>query len=127
MKHIPTFEDFVNESQLNELETDKARDNYLKEMGKLFSSIKIQTSERVRKEDEVKFVSPFLNLSGKFPETDKGLKQRIKWLKGITFIDIEIKSRRTQGYQVFYSGTIKTDYGTEEFKDIDNGFSIGMG
>ncbi len=122
MEHIKTFESFINESF-----TDDAWQKFLKEREKIFKNITIEVNARVSKEDEMKFVFPFLNMADKFPDTDKGLKARIKWLNGITFIKVEIQNKRPQGYRVFYSGTIETDYGTEEFTDIDNGFSIGMG
>ena len=122
MKNIQTFEDFVNEST-----TDDAWQKFLKEREKLFKNITIEVNARIRKEDEMKFVFPFLNMEHKFEETNKGLKDRIKWLKGITFINIEIQDKKPVGYNVLYSGTIETDYGTETFVDINNGFSIGMG
>lgn len=122
MKNIITFEDFVNESV-----TDDAWQKFLKEREKLFKNITIEVNARVRKEDEMKFVFPFLNMEHKFEDTNKGLKDRIKWLKGITFINIEIQDKKPVGYNVFYSGTVETDYGTETFVEINNGFSIGMG
>ena len=122
MKNLITFEEFVNEST-----TDDAWQKFLKEREKLFKNITIEVNARVRKEDEMKFVYPFLNTDVKFEDTDKGLKAKIKWLKGITFINIEIQDKKPVGHNVFYSGTIETDYGTETFVDINNGFAIGMG
>ena len=117
---------FILES-INESFTDDAWQKFLKEREKLFKNITIEVNARIRKEDEMKFIFPFLNMEHKFEDTNKGLKDRIKWLKGITFINIEIQDKKPVGYNVFYSGTIETDYGTEPFVDINNGFSIGMG
>jgi hypothetical protein len=122
MKNLQTFEEFINESF-----TDDAWQKFLKEREKIFKGIQIEINARVSEEDELQFVFPFLNMADKFPDTDKGLKARIKWLKGITFIKVEIQNKKPIGYNVFYSGTIETDYGTEEFTDINNGFSMGMG
>ena len=122
MKNLITFEEFVNEST-----TDGAWQKFLKEREKIFKGIQIEINARVSEEDKLKFVFPFLNTNDKFPDDDKGLKAIIKWLKGITFINLEIQNKKPIGYNVFYSGTIETNYGTEEFTDINNGFSMGMG
>jgi hypothetical protein len=116
----------VNES-LDESFTDDAWQKFLKEREKIFKGIQIEINARVSEEDELKFVFPFLNMADKFPDDNKGLKARIKWLKGVTFINVEIQNKKPVGYNVYYSGTIETDYGTEEFTDINNGFSMGMG
>jgi hypothetical protein len=122
MKNLQTFEEFLNEST-----TDGAWQKFLKEREKIFKGIQIEINARVSEEDKLKFVFPFLNTNDKFPDDDKGLKAIIKWLKGITFINVEIQNKKPIGYNVFYSGTIETNYGTEEFTDINNGFSMGMG
>ena len=122
MKHIHTFESFLNESF-----TDDAWQKYLKERQQIFKNITIEVNARVSKDDEMKFILPFLNMEDKFEDSNKGLKDRIKWLKGITFINIEIQNKKPVGYNVLYSGIIETDYGTENFTDVNNGFSIGMG
>ena len=123
MKHIHTFESFLNE----EIFTDKAYDKFIRDKNNILSSIPIEINARVDKGSEIRFVYPFLNTEDKFEDSNKGLKAKTKWLKGIQFINVEIQSKKPVGYNVLYSGTIETAYGTEEFKDISNGFSIGMG
>ena len=120
MKNLHTFEEFLNEN-LNEASSESIHKKYRKVVEDLLRKIKLEINTEIPDGSNgvIRVIRPLLMSVNKAEDNDESLTKHMKWLKGITYINVHLDKNEKSGY----SGSIETNYGKEDFSNVVLGYS----